>query len=288
MDYIEKKAYAKINIALDVIGKREDGYHDMKMIMQTIDIYDNIKISKNSSKVIKIDSNREITEDIENNLVYKATKEVLVYNGIFDKVGLSIYIEKNIPMEAGMAGGSADCATTIIALNELFNFNMTMSEMMEIGKKLGSDVPYCLVGGTKLVEGIGDIISDLADMPEIFVLVVKPKQSVSTKDIFGKLDLDLIKQRPNFEKIINAINSKDSERIASNFCNIFEEVTIPIYPEIQKIKDEINNYGALNSLMTGTGSTVFGFFDNINKAKSAKVHIKTMGVEMAMITSIIC
>lgn len=289
LDYIEKKAYAKINVALDVLSRRNDGYHNMKMIMQTINIYDKIVIKKNTSDSteINIKSNKEITANKESNLVYKAVKGVLVKNSLLGKIGLDIYIEKTIPMEAGMAGGSADCATTILALNELLNLNMSMNEMMSIGKDLGSDVPYCLVGGTKLVEGVGDVISDLNDMPKSIVLVVKPKINVSTKDIFEKLNLEDIKKRPNFDKLITAINSGSIVDVSENLCNIFEEITIPIYPEIGYIKEIINSQGAYNSLMTGTGSTVFGFFENIIDAENVKGIIENKNIESVVITEII-
>ncbi len=289
MEYIEKKAYAKINIALDVLRKREDGYHDMKMVMQTLDIFDLIKIKKNNSKEIVIKSNVEITDKIENNLVYKACVDVLKSADLYNKIGLEVYIEKNIPMGAGMAGGSADCATTIVALNELLDIKLDTDKMIEIGKKLGSDVPYCLVGGTKLVEGVGDVITDLKDHPETVVLVAKPNVSVSTKEIFQCLNIDAIKKKPNFEKMINGLNNSNVQAIAGSFCNVFEEITIPIYPEIGEIKKIIMDNHAINSLMTGTGSTVFGYFENIDTARvAAKELEKSFNLELLVVTSIIC
>ncbi len=289
MDYIEKKAYAKINIALDVIRKRDDGYHDMKMVMQTLDIFDIIKIRKTATNEILISSEIEITENIENNLVHRACVAVLSEAELLGKVGLEVYIEKNIPMGAGMAGGSADCATTIIALNELLDLNFTLDKMIEIGKRLGSDVPYCLVGGTKLVEGVGDIITNLSNHPEAVVLVAKPMFSVSTKEIFEALKIEDIKKRPNFEQILKAINEGNTKEIANNFCNVFEEVTIPKYKEIGEIKNTISNNGAINSLMTGTGSTVFGYFENIDTAKAAAKKIEnSFNLELLVVTRVIC
>ncbi len=289
MEYIEKKAYAKINIALDVIRKREDGYHDMKMVMQTLDIFDLIKIKKNNTNKISIKSNVEITDKIESNLVYKACVAVLKKADLYNKVGLEVYIEKNIPMGAGMAGGSADCATTIVALNELLDLKLDTEQMIEIGKKLGSDVPYCLVGGTKLVEGVGDIITDLKNHPETVVLVAKPTVSVSTKEIFETLEIDKIKIKPNFEKMINGISNGNLQEIAKNFCNVFEEVTIPKHTEIGEIKNTINNNGAINTLMTGTGSTVFGYFENTDTARAAaNVLEKSFNLELLVVTRVIC
>ncbi len=293
MDYIEKKAYAKINIALDVIRKRLDGYHDMKMVMQTINLFDVIKIKKcatsenNTNNNISLSSNSNITENIESNLVYKAAKSVLEESGLLGKVGLDIYIEKNIPMGAGMAGGSADCATTIIALNELLDLGWGLDQMTNLGKKLGSDVPYCLVGGTKLVEGVGDIITTIANHPQTWILAAKPKRSISTKVIFETLNLENKKNVPNFDKLILAIENQDVKSIANNFGNIFEEVTIPLCAEIQEIKDIMNNNGAINSLMTGTGSTVFGYFENEEIAnKCADLLRKEGDLELVQVTNI--
>ncbi len=285
---IEKKAYAKLNIALDVVRKRLDGYHDMKMIMQTINLFDVITVKKSKSNNIILNSNIDITENIESNLVYKAAKLVLEESGLFGTVGLEIYIEKNIPMGAGMAGGSADCATTILCLNELLDLNWSTEKMMNVGKTLGSDVPYCLVGGTKLVEGVGDIISPLNNHPETWVLVAKPKKSISTKLIFESMDLKNKKEIPNFEQLVLAIENKDIKKIANNFCNVFEEVTIPLCAEIQNIKNIMNENGAINSLMTGTGSTVFGYFDDEEIAKEcADILRQRDDLELVKVTNIV-
>ncbi len=289
MEFIEKRAYAKINIALDVLRKRSDGYHDMKMIMQTLNIYDTIKVKKTRGNEIIIKSNIDITEDIEQNLVYKASVDILKIADLYGKIGLEIYIEKNIPMGAGMAGGSADCATTILALNELLKLNLSLEETINIGKKLGSDVPYCIVGGTKLVEGVGDIITKLPNHPEVVVLIAKPLASVSTKTIFEALDVNKIKSRPNFEKIIKSIENQEVEEIAKGFCNVFEEVTIPMYPEIGEIKNYFMEKGAINSLMTGTGSTVFGYFNNIERAEEVAKNVeKIFNLEIAVVSKVIC
>lgn len=286
---IEKKAYAKINIALDVLRKRDDGYHDMKMIMQTLDIFDIIKIQVTDTCKINIISNEKITENIENNLIYKACVSVLKVTNLLNKVGLEVFVEKNIPMGAGMAGGSADCATTILAINELLELGLSTEEMINIGKKLGSDVPYCILGGTKLVEGVGDIITNLNNHPDVHILLAKPKQHISTKEIFESLDLNNIKERPNFDNLISGINNQDIYKIANNFCNVFEEITIPRCDEIQKIKEILNNNGAINSLMTGTGSTVFAYFDNIDTACVAKDIVeKSFNLELLVITRLIC
>ncbi len=287
MEYIEKKAYAKLNIALDVIRKRPDGYHDMKMIMQTINLFDVIKIKKKNNCEITLNASSNITENIEGNLVYKAAKLVLEESGLLGKIGLDIYIDKNIPMGAGMAGGSADCATTILCLNELLGLNLSIENMIDLGKQLGSDVPYCLVGGTKLVEGVGDVISEIHTHPQTWVLVAKPKKSISTKLIFENLNLGNKKSVPNFEVLISAIENNDINNIAKNFCNIFEDVTIPFCEEIQEIKNIMNENGAINSLMTGTGSTVFGYFENELVAHDcAKVLQQRTDLELVVVTNI--
>ncbi len=287
MNFIEKKSYAKINIALDVLNKRPDGYHNMKMIMQTINIFDIIKIQKTDTGNINIKSSKQITDDIQNNLIYKACMAVIEYADVDNEIGLNIEIEKIIPMGAGMAGGSANCATTILILNELLDLNLSINEMMHIGKNLGSDVPYCLVGGTKLVEGVGDIITDLNAHPNVNIVVVKPIQSVSTKYIFENIKLDEITKRPDIDKMIESIDNADIKEIAQNFCNVFEEVTFKKYEEIEQIKNILKDNGAINALMTGTGSTVFGYFDDEDKAKKClSVVGKLDNIELCRLTDV--
>ncbi len=287
MNFIEQKSYAKINIALDVLNKRSDSYHNMKMIMQTINIFDIIRIEKNDTGNITISSNKQITDDIQNNLIYKACRAVMKYANVNSDIGLDIHIQKNIPMGAGMAGGSANCATTILILNELLELKLTIDEMMDIGKKLGSDVPYCLLGGTKLVEGVGDIITPLNDHPNVYIVVVKPTQSVSTKYIFESIKLDEIIHRPNIEKIIEGINNSDVEKIAENFCNVFEEVSFKKYKEIEDIKNILKQNGAINALMTGTGSTVFAYFKEKQVAeKCLEIVKRNDNIELCALTDV--
>ncbi len=267
MDFITLKAYAKINLALDVIGKRADGYHDVRMIMQTVKLYDKVSIKRTTNTDIVIKTNLHYLPTNENNIVYTAAKLFKETYQIND--GLYINLEKRIPVAAGMAGGSSDAAATLWGLNTLFDMNIPMDELMKLGLKLGADVPYCLLRGTALSEGIGEILTPLPAAPNFHCLIVKPPVSVSTKFVYENLELDKAESHPDVDGMVEAIKAEDMNEIASRLGNILETVTLKAHPEIITIKEAMLSFGALNSLMSGSGPTVFGLFDDLAIAEKA-------------------
>lgn len=273
MNHIKLKAYAKINLGLDVIRKREDGYHEVRMIMQTINLYDKISLSRIQSNEITVKTNLHYLPTNENNLVYKAAKLLLDEFDI--KQGVFINLEKKIPVAAGMAGGSADAAATMVGVNKLFELSLSKQELMERAVKIGADVPYCLLRGTALSEGIGEELTPLPSMPKCHVLIAKPGINVSTKFVYENLNLDKVETHPDIDGMIHAIEEKDLYGVTSRLNNVLETVTIKEYPVIDVIKQEMMKLGALNSIMSGSGPTVFGIFDNYNKASKAFYKLKT-------------
>ena len=255
---INIKANAKINLSLDVLGKRKDGYHDLVMIMQELELSDIIYIEELEENKIEIYcDNIEVPTD-SSNIVYKISYTIKEHYGI--KKGVKIGIEKNIPLAAGLAGGSADAAATIIGLNELWNLDMSEEEMIELSKFIGADIPFCLVGKTALAEGIGEKLTKLYGLKQHHILLVNPGIEVSTKYIFENLDIEKIEKRPDTERLIEAIKSDDIEFIAENMVNVLETVTIPKYSIIGDIKSKMIELGAIGSMMSGSGPTVFGIF----------------------------
>lgn len=267
MNSITVKAYAKINLGLDVIRKRPDGYHDVSMIMQTVNLYDTISIKKTKFQSIIVRSNLYYLPTDQRNLVYKAVQLFKEYFPI--RSGLSISLNKRIPVAAGMAGGSADAAATLKGLNHLFQTGLSLEELMDLGLKLGADVPYCLLMGTALSEGIGEILKPLPPMPDCSILLVKPDINVSTKYVYENLRLNEDIQHPDILAMKEALKEKDLYKLASLMDNILESVTAKEYPIIEEIKDEMKNKEALTSLMSGSGPTVFGIFDDHQKAEVA-------------------
>lgn len=258
------KAYAKVNIALDIVGKREDGYHLLKMIMQAIDLYDEIIIEK-ISKGIKISCNKPYVPTDERNLAYKAAK--LFIDKFNIKSGVSITIKKNIPVSAGLAGGSTDCAAVLKLMNKMFKTNLTDEDLMELGVKLGADVPYCIVSGTAICEGIGEKITKLKPFKDKILVLVKPPFGVSTKAVYQEFDLAKAIFHPNVEELIKNMNSDNLEYVAKNMKNLLENVTLSKYKEITSIKQSMLECGAMGSMMSGSGPTVFAFFDDMVKAQ---------------------
>jgi len=274
LDSIRIRAYGKINIGLDVIKKRDDGYHEVKMIMQTVNLFDKLEIYKMNVPKIKISTNLFYIPNDENNLVYKAAK--LLFDEFHIINGIRINLYKHIPVAAGMAGGSADAAATLYAVNKLFNLGLTNQELMERGVKIGADVPYCLMKGTVLATGIGEKLTRLPAMPNCYVVIVKPAFSISTKKVYQSLKIDEIEHHPDIDGIIQAIERKDLYTIASKMENVLESVTVKKYPVLDEIKNIMKNYGALGSVMSGSGPTVFGLFDDIRKAKTVIKVIKDL------------
>ncbi|MDF2473844.1 MAG: 4-diphosphocytidyl-2C-methyl-D-erythritol kinase [Anaerocolumna sp.] len=276
MKTLKLKAYAKINLGLDVIRKREDGYHEVRMIMQTVGIYDRISMNSTNSPMIKVKTNLHYLPTDNNNLVYKAAAYMKEKFQI--KEGVYINLEKKIPVAAGMAGGSADAAATLYGMNHLFDLKLSKEELMEIGVKLGADVPYCILRGTALSEGIGEILTPLPPFPPCKVLVVKPLINVSTKYVYENLRLDQVAIHPDIDGIVEAIKHQDLYGASKLFANVLETVTEKDYPVIKQIKDSMLEKGAICSLMSGSGPTVFGLFDDFNAAQKAFYYFKVSGL----------
>lgn len=264
MKQIKLDAYGKINLGLDVLGKRDDGYHDLDMIMQSVDLADKIIITKNDSGEITVKSNTGKIPNDESNLAYKAAKILMDEFDI--KKGVEIEIEKNIPISGGMAGGSTDCAAVLKGMNKLFRLKLSEQDLMDRGVKLGADVPYCIMGKTARAQGIGEILTPIPNKLKGYIVLAKPPISVSTGFVYGRIDEVEVKNKPDTEAMIEAIKNKDLKALSDTICNVLEEVTIPDYPIVQEIKDKMMAHGALNSMMTGSGPTVFGLYDDKKKA----------------------
>ncbi|MCJ7966671.1 MAG: 4-(cytidine 5'-diphospho)-2-C-methyl-D-erythritol kinase [Eubacterium sp.] len=270
MDKIELKAYGKINIGLDVIRKREDGYHDLDMIMQTVGVYDDVIISRKDGTQtyeIEVSTDADVLPNDKGNLAFMAAKVLMEAYDIKAKV--KIHINKRIPIAGGMAGGSADCAAVLRGVNQLFQLGLTDEQLQEYGVKLGADVPYCIVGGTKRAQGIGEILTDLPTPPKCYVIIAKPDAFVSTKFVYSHIRPAQIENHPDIDGIIESIKAGDLYGMCEKIANVMEDVTIPEYPIIQKVKDILKSNGAVNALMSGSGPTVFGIYDDEEKAKQS-------------------
>lgn len=269
MDKIQLKALAKINLGLDVLRRREDGYHEVKMIMQTISLYDELEIRKVKQPGIQVKTNLYYLPTNENNLVYRAAKLLMDEFGIDG--GVAIHLQKKIPVAAGMAGGSSDAAAVLWGVNQMYGLGLSRKDLMERGVRLGADVPYCVQRGTALAEGIGEKLSVLPSMPKCYILIAKPGISVSTKFVYENLHANDLKpeQHPDVDAMIEAMRAKDLALLASRMGNVLETVTVPSYPVIDEIKKCMMENGALGSMMSGSGPTVFGIFDSQAKARKA-------------------
>ena len=264
---LELKAYAKVNLGIDVIGKRPDGYHEVRMIMQTVKLYDRITMEKNDSGNIILSTNLPYLPVNEKNLVYRAIDMIRNAYGISD--GVTASIVKRIPIAAGMAGGSSDAAAAFVGMNQLFHLGITQQELMDYGVKLGADIPYCIMRGTALSEGIGEILTPLPPIPNCWFLIVKPTFSMSTKFVYENLHLDEIAVHPDIDGMKEALYQRDLIGVTDRMENVLEQVTKKHYPAIGEIKDIMRKEGALNALMSGSGSTVFGIFKSKETAEKA-------------------
>ncbi len=267
MKKIRLKAMAKINLGLDVVKKREDGYHEVRMIMQTIRMYDQIQLEIEDTPGIRVKTNLYYLPVNEDNLVYKAAR--LLMEEFHVEKGLRIELKKFIPVAAGMAGGSADAAAVLVGVNRLFHLNLSRKELMERGVKIGADVPYCILRGTALAEGIGEKLTPLPAAPECHVLIAKPGVHVSTKFVYTNLDVKSLEHHPDIDGQIRAIQSGSLSDMAALCENVLETVTVPAYPVIDEIKAVMEGQGALKAMMSGSGPTVFGLFEDREKAKKA-------------------
>ena len=275
MDSIRLKARAKINLGLDVLGKREDGYHEVRMVMQTIGIYDRLILTKIPEEEIRITSNLAFLPVNENNLIYKAIK--LLKDEYHFPGGGSVDLNKFIPVAAGMAGGSTDAASTMFGVNRLFGLNLSMGKMMELGVRLGADVPYCVMRGTALAEGIGEKLTRITPVPHMWILIAKPQINVSTRLVYEQLDMGGIQKHPDIDGIIRAIEAQDVVRIAQSMGNVLENVTVPLYPVIETIKQDMLSHGAINAMMSGSGPTVFGIFPDEQTTLACQAFLKKKG-----------
>ncbi|MCM8709705.1 4-(cytidine 5'-diphospho)-2-C-methyl-D-erythritol kinase [Clostridium sp. SYSU_GA19001] len=266
------KAYAKINISLDAVGKREDGYHLLKMIMQTIELYDLITINK-TKEGIKLVSNKPYIPTDERNLGYKAAKLFMDTYNI--QGGVDINIKKNIPVAAGLAGGSADAAAVLKGMRSLYEVNASDEELINLGLKIGADVPFCLVGGTALCEGIGEKVTPLPSFKNHILIVVKPSFGVSTKEVYQNLDLSRVYKHPDTEAIIQAVENNDLRQVCSLMKNVLENVTLRKHNILREIKNDMIKMGAVGSMMSGSGPTVFGFFEDMFRAMQCYEKFKT-------------
>ena len=281
MKDIKINARAKINIALDVLRKREDGYHDVRMIMQQIDLFDEIHIQETSKSGIHIKTNLSYLPNNSGNIAYKAAALIIEKYNI--KKGVQIHITKHIPVAAGLAGGSTDAAAVLKGLNTLWNLGLNTQELMGLGQKLGADVPFCILGGCALAEGIGEVLTPIKGI-DCFVVLCKANVRVSTADVYKKLNLSHITEHPNIDAMIQDLQmGRPIEDIRSNMINVLETVTIKEHPIVYNIKRKMMECGSEASLMSGSGPTVFGLFNDYGKAKTAFENLKKLYKETYLV-----
>ena len=270
------RAMAKIHLGLDVIRKRADGDHEVRMIMQTIRMYDVLDIRKKQNPGISLSTNLPYVPSDERNLVYKAA--TLLMDEFDIKEGLSMRLSKSIPVAAGMAGGSSDAAAAFVGVNRLFRLGLSQEELMERAVRIGADGPYCIMRGTALAEGIGEKLTPLSAMPEGYVLIGKPGINVSTKTAYENLKLDAVEKRPDIDGMIQDIQNKDLYSMTEKMVNVFEPGLMEKYPVIREIRDFMEERGALKAMMSGSGPTVFGIFDSKEKMNAAAAALRKTGL----------
>lgn len=269
---LELQAYGKINLGLDVLRKREDGYHEVKMIMQTVKLHDTLYFESVEEDVIILSTNADGLPVNEDNLIYRACQMLKTEYKITD--GIRIFLDKQLPVAAGMAGGSADAAAALIGMNRIFDIGLSKDKLMEYGVKLGADVPYCILQGTALSEGIGEKLTALSPMPECVLLLAKPPIDVSTKMVYENLHANELSRHPDIDGMIEALSHQDLQGITKRMENVLETVTVTRYPVISEIKNCMTDMGAMQSLMSGSGPTVFGIFTEKETAEKAAEEIR--------------
>ena len=285
MEHIKLKSRAKINLTLDVVGKRADNYHNLSMIMQTLSLHDSIYIKKIEKRRITLKSNLAYLPSDSRNIAYKAA-QVMIDKFKIDQ-GVYIEITKRIPVAAGLAGGSGNCAAVLKGMNELFELNLSLEELMEIGASIGSDVPYCIIEGTALAEGRGEVLTSIKECPDFYVVLAKPDTRVSTAAVYGNLVLEKIEKHPNTGKMVLAIENKDKDILCQELCNVLETVTITQKPIVGRIKKYMLEQGASGALMSGSGPTVFALFDSEEKAELVAENTrKRFGLKDVILTKI--
>lgn len=273
MKELNLKALAKINLGLDVLRRREDGYHQVRMVMQTVRLHDRIWMRKLPRQEIQVQTNLYYLPCNENNLVYKAAK--LLMEEFQIPGGVAIELKKHIPVAAGMAGGSSDAAAVLFGMNLMYRLRLSRQQLMERGVKIGADVPYCILRGTALAEGIGEELTPLPPAPRCPVLIAKPPISVSTRFVYENLKLDADMVHPDIDGLLSAISDQDAEQMAGCMGNVLETVTIPHYPVIRELKEHMLEHGAMNALMSGSGPTVFGLFRDKKTAIAAMEKLRS-------------
>lgn len=276
MDRINLKAMGKINLALDVLGRRENGYHDVRMVMQSVQIFDRLLIEKSRDAGIRVKTNRSYLPTDENNLVYQAAKLLIDEFGITE--GVNIDLKKFLPVAAGMAGGSSDAAAVLFGMNRMFRLGLTQEELMKRGLLIGADIPFCIMRGTVLAEGIGEILTPLAPVPQCHVLIAKPPISISTKTIYERIDTKGVDVHPDIDGMLRAIAENDLRGVASCLGNVLEQVTREDCPLIKQIEETMLSHGAIGAAMSGSGPTVFGLFEEEENARAACLKLKDMQV----------
>ena len=274
MEKLNYKARAKINLALDVCRRLENGYHEIKTVMQSVNIYDELEFKRRRDPdiILSVDSRYELG-DLGNNLIFRAAKFMKEYYGI--RQGIEIHLKKTIPVAAGMAGGSTDAAATMLAMNEMFALKLDKEELMRQGLRLGADIPFCILGGTALAEGVGEKLTPLPAPPRASLLVVKPPIMVSTKRVYETLRVNQIAKHPDIDGMMAALEQGDIERVANYLENVMEAVTVKENSIIAEIKTMMTQQGAYNALMSGSGPSGFGIFAKEEEAQAAAKHIRS-------------
>ncbi|AZR74524.1 4-(cytidine 5'-diphospho)-2-C-methyl-D-erythritol kinase [Anoxybacter fermentans] len=272
MNQLSIPAYAKINLTLDVLGKRPDGYHEVEMIMQSIELHDQIILKERKEKGIKISCNHPLVPQDEGNLAYRAAELLIKEYGI--EKGIEIKIIKNIPVAAGLAGGSTDAAGVLKGLNELWGLGISRDELMKFGARLGADIPFCILGGTAIARGIGTDLTPISPLPEMELVLVKPGIDISTKEIYSKYKPELVKRKPDLRKMQEAIECRDLEGVKRNLVNVLEDITLYYYPQVAETKKIMENLGTYPVLMSGSGPTLFAIIDSKREADEYAMKLK--------------
>lgn len=275
MREIKLKARAKINLGLDVVRKREDGYHEVRMIMQMINLYDRITLRRSTEPGIRVTTNLPYLPVNEDNLVYRAAKLLMEEFKVTE--GAEIELQKYIPVAAGMAGGSSDAAAVMVGVNRIFHLGLTKKQLMERGVKIGADVPFCIMRGTALAEGIGEVLTPLPAMPHCSLVIAKPKIHVSTKFVYGNLKVSELKEHPDIDGQVQALREGSLEQLVAKMGNVLETVTVPAYPVIDEIKRTMLKNDAMGAMMSGSGPTVFGIFEREERAQEVCRLLKKEG-----------
>lgn len=282
MNKICLKARAKINLNLDVVDKREDGYHVVEMVMQQIDLYDNVTLTKRDHG-IEIQTTCDYINDDQSNIAYKAADLLMQHHD--EITGVSIHIEKLIPVAAGLAGGSSDAAAVLIGMNQLFELDLSQEALMAYGLQLGADVPFCIMGGAAIAKGIGEELTAIDGLKDQWILIAKPPISVSTKEIYSNYLVEYIREERPFEALLEAIKDQDITKLSSLMFNSLEAVTFSRYKIVEKIKRKVQETGAVATMMSGSGPTVFGLYKNYEKGHKALKHIKKLYPQTYLVKS---